>query len=260
MSTRVFEVSSTGVDEYLQGISGDPFRGSSAVGLRVPTLATTSPDARYLFMGASFSLGEKGKARIKGYRQLVTLGKDITTEGGTPRFVEMPVTTPTFRLQDGNWSFHIHRLGPPNAQGFPQPAGNLTNLRSFVRNWSEGPALLYNEYTIPAGQSYYTKLTAYTPPNRGQPWGTALRAGEHATVYDLRTEWLTHGAWHALDVELDGPDTIAMFVSVKQSAGATAAGALSAIPNGCPEEQFIAAFPGCIIWRVACALIVEMEP
>jgi hypothetical protein len=260
MSKRVFEIATSGVDEYLQGLGGDPYRGSSAVGLRVPALATPDADSRYLFLGASFSIAERVKVRIKGYRQLVTLGLDVTTEEGPPRFVEQPVTTPTFRLPDGNWSFHIHRLGPPNSQGFPQPAGNLTDLRSFSKNWADGPSLLYHDYTIAAGQPYYTKLTSYVPPNNGRPWGTILRAGQQGTFYDLRTEWLTHGAWNALDMELDGPDTIAMFISVQQTAGAVPAAALSALPNSMPEEQFIAAFPGALIWRVGCALVVEVMP
>jgi hypothetical protein len=261
-SRRVIEIASSGVDEYLQGLSGDPYNGSSAVGLRVPALATPNAQSRYLFLGSVFSIGEGVKARIRGYRQLVTLGKDVTGEGGTPRFVEQPVTTPTFRLQDGNWSFHLHRLGPPNAQGWPQVANPADNLRSFMFHWADGPALLYQNYTIDAGQAYYTKLTAYTPPNNGRPWGTALRSGQQGTFTDLRTPWLTHGAWHSLDEEFYGPDTIAMFISVRQTAGAEPPSGvtLSDLPNSMPEEQFIAAFPGCLIWRVGCSMIVEMEP
>jgi hypothetical protein len=269
-SRRVFEIASTGVDEFLQGFGSDPFGGSSYVGLRVPTLATPSlPNGggRYLFNLASFSIATGVKARIVGYRQLLTLGAVVTAAGSeTPaRFVEQEVTTPTFRLPDGNVSWHIHRLGPPNSQGFPtgDPA-NLTDIRSLKKNFSINPSLLYQSYTIPAGNAFYPDLTAYVPPNGGKPWGTALRAGNQYTFHELKTQWRTHGAWAALDMELEGPDTVCFFASVKQSAGASEAGVLSAIPNGMPEEQFVSAFAasvtGAIYWRVAGALMVEIRP
>jgi hypothetical protein len=258
---RVFEAASSGIDEFLQGIGGDPFGGSSAVGLRVPALATVSQFNRYLFLLASFSVAESVKATIRGYRQLVTIGKSIGS-GSAPRFVEQEVTSPAWRFPDGNVSFHLHRLGPPNSQGFPRPASNLTDLRSFAHNFADNPALLYGAYTIPAGDSFYTHLTGYLPPNAGKPWGTPLRAGQQGTFYDLRTPWRTHGAWHALDIELDGPDTIALFASVRQTAGTvTTPNTLANTPNSMPEEQFIAAYaPGVVYWRVGGALMVEVAP
>jgi hypothetical protein len=272
MSKRIIELASSGVDEYLQGLTGDPFGGAEAVGLRVPTastasLATKGERHRYLFLLASFSLGSPmgnaAEARILGYRQLVTIGKNVGTLAN-PRFVEQEVTTPGFRLPDGNVSFHIHRLGPPNAQGFPrgEPA-NTTELRSFKKNWSDGSALLYDTYTIPAGNGFYVNLTAYAPPNGGRPWGTPLRAGQQGTFYDLRTPWRTAHAWSSLDMWLRGPDTIAFFASVRQSAGAQPPAGISSpsqIPNAMPEEQFIAAFPGAIYWRVGGSLILEVSP
>jgi hypothetical protein len=265
-SRRVFEIATTGVDEYLQGIGGDPFGGSSYVGLRVPTLATpTSPNGagRYLFNLAAFSIASGAKARVVGYRQLLTLGA-VTTAPSTEtpgRFVEQEITTPTFRLPDGNVSWHIHRLGPPNSQGFPEgDRAEATDLRSFKKYFAVNPALLYQSYTVPAGNAFYVDLTAYTPPNGGKPWGTPLRAGEQGTFYDLRTQWRTHGAWSALDMELTGPDTVCLFASIKQSAGAASVGSLATVPNGLPEEQFIAAFEGAIYWRVGGALMVEVMP
>jgi hypothetical protein len=269
MSTRVIEITSTGIDEYNQGIASDPFGGAEAVGLRVPTASTASVAAtkserhRYLFMLAAFSIGNSTEARIVGYRQLVTIGKNVGTLAA-PRFVEQEVTTPGFRLPDGNVSFHIHRLGPPNAQGFPtgEPS-NLTELRSFKKNFSIAPALLYDTYSIPAGNAFYVNLTAYAPPNGGRPWGTALRAGQQFTFYDLRTPWRSGKAWSSLDMQLKGPDTVAFFASVRQSAGAqppSGISSLSQIPQAMPEEQFIAAFPGAIYWRVGGSLILELSP
>ena len=261
--SRIVEINTTGVDETLQNLGGDPFGGSTSVGLRVPTLATPDANSRYLFLGASFSLGEGSHATILGWRQLETIGAVVTAGGAetAERFVEMEVTSPTFRLPDGNVSYHLQRLGPPNARGWPQiPASNTTDLRNFVRRWADGPALLYETYTIPAGNQFYVDLTAYTPPGRGQPWGEPV--GQLGTVYDLRTPWRTHGAWHALGIPVEGPGTFAMFISVRQSAGATGTG-VTPLPGCMCEEQFLNSFgasPGGVVyWRVGCSLIVDLE-
>jgi hypothetical protein len=264
---RVFEVASSGIDEFLQGVGGDPYGGSSSVGLRVPTLATLTQFNRYLFLLASFSVAESVKAIIRGYRLLETIGKN-TGSPSAPRYVEQEVTTPMWRLPDGNVSFHLHRLGPPNSQGFPRAPSvsgsgtNLLDLRSFVHNFADGPALLYGAYTITPGDTFYTHLTGYLPPNGGKPWGTPLRAGQQGTFYDLRTPWRTHGAWSSLNIELDGPDTIALFASVRQTGGAVVTpNNLAGTPNSMPEEQFLAAYgPGVVYWRVGGALMVEIAP
>jgi hypothetical protein len=255
---RVFEIQSSGLDEFLQAQGGDPFGGSSSFGLRVPRLATVGKNNRYLFLGASFSLGEGGVARIVGYRQFASLGVLLDPT----RYVEMEIQTHNFRLPDGNISWHMHRLGPPNSSGYPRTDPTPLDLRSFKKGWADGPCLLYSKYTIPAGNKIYPQLTAYTPPNFGRPWGTPLSSGNQGTFYDLRTESRTHGAWHALDMTVEGPDTIAFFASVKQSTGAYEVVA-PPVPNGIPEEQFISAFGGSesprpIYWRVGVSLVVEM--
>lgn len=259
---RVVEITTTGIDEFLQGIGGDPYGGSSWVGLRVPTLASTDRN-RYLFLLATFSLPAGSTAKILGYRQLVTLGKSVGSPSA-PRFVEMEITSPQFRLPDGNVSFHLQRLGPPNAQGFPRKVGNKTDLRSFHRGYCESPALLYESYTIAAGDSFYVDLTSYTPPNSGKPWGVPLRAGTQGTFYDLRTPWRSARAWTSLSMELDGPETVALFASVRQSAGTATGVAVNSgtvIPGNMPEEQFISAYAsGVVYWRVAGSLIVETSP
>lgn len=257
---RIVEIATSGIDEFLQGLGGDAFGGSSTMGLRVPTLATTSPANRYLFNLASFSIGESTKARLLGYRQYVTLGKNVGSSDA-PRFVEMPVENPGFRLPDGNVTFHLQRLGGPNSQGFPKPA-DPTQLRSFARNWTDGPALLFRDYTIGAGDAFYPNLSAYTPPNGGRPWGEPLRNGVQGTIYDLRTQQRTHGAWSSLDVALEGPCTVALFASVWQSAGASGPPGIETVadlPNAMQEEQFLVAFPGAIYWRVGGALIVDVD-
>ena len=259
---RVIEISSSGADEYLQSLGGDPFGGATSFGLRVPFLATPDKNNRYLFLGASFSLGHGAVARIRGYRQFASLGVLLSAS----RFVEMEIQSPNFRLPDGNISWHLQRLGPPNNSGYPKTSPTPLDLNSFKRLWCDGPALLYDKYTIAAGNRIYTQLTTYKPPMDGRPWGTSLTAGHHPTFYDLRTESRTHGAWHALDVTLSGPDTIAFFISVRQSSGVYPGvpGPLT-FPNGLsPEESFISNFGSDeggrpIYWRVGVSLVVEID-
>lgn len=260
-SRRVVEVATTGIDEWLQGIGGDPFGGSSSVGLRIPTLATTSRASRYLFNLASFSIPSGTKAKIVGYRQLLTLGAVVSAAGAeTPgRFTELEVTSPFFRLPNGNVSWHIQRLGPPNNQGFPERAANTGDLRCFVQDYANAPALLYFDYTIPPGDAFYVDVTSYVAPNDGKPWGTPLRAGQQTTFYDLRTPWRDAHSWSSLDMDLEGPDTVSFFASVWQSPGAPAIGGSSVGLS--PEEDFINRFPGSVIyWRIGGALMIEVNP
>ena len=260
---EIFEIATVGVDEALQAISSDPYGGSSWVGLRIPTLPTPSQANRYLFQLATFSLGEGERARILGWRQMLTiLAVQGGSEGSAPRYVEQLVTTPFWHFQDGDTSFHLQRLGPPATQGLPsnQPAPN--DLRNFKYQRADGPALLYLSATVPT--PYYVDLTAYVPPNRGRPWGAAL--GELRTVYDQRTQWTTHGAWGSLDIDVQGPDTVGLFASVYQTNPSTRV-ALTfpggvVYPGGVPpEEQFLHNWSGLttppVYGRVAGSLIVQ---
>jgi len=259
---RIVEIATTGFDENLQLVGSDPFGGSSWTGLRVPTLPTPDTNHRYLMMLASFSLGERAKARIVGYRQLVTLGfKQATGGAGSPQYVvEQLVETPTFHLSDGGVSFHIQQLGPPNNQGFAPTDQGPNDVRNFKFRWCETPAVLYQKATLI--DPFYVNLTAYTPPNLGRPWGRPLRNGGQNSFVDLRTQWETHGAWTSLNIPLDGPDTIALFASVRQSNPTTRPKLTlpgTFFPRGLSrEELFIQNFPNAIYWRVAGSLIVEL--
>lgn len=77
-TVETFEVWSSGPDEYLQGLFGDPDGGVTSTGLRIPTQATSVNGlirtSRYLFMLCGFSLGENEEATITGWRQLLTIG------------------------------------------------------------------------------------------------------------------------------------------------------------------------------------------
>lgn len=267
MSKRIIEISSSGPDEFLQLLGGDPFGGSTAVGMRVPTLALANADRalnRYLFTGCAYSIGEGAKARVLGYRQLVTIGQANVGAGeaSTPRFVEQEVLSPSWRFQDGNVWMGLRQAGGPNWQGAATPSpvpGNPPRGTSFQS--AMAPSLLYESITLPAGDTIYPDLTAYVPPNRGRPWGEPIQSGND--WLSLQTNWRTWGAWHSMDLEVEGPDTIAIFISVLQSnpetrqalavPGTFFPGGLSA------EEQFLLNYPEAIYWRVGASMIVELS-
>ena len=159
MPKRIFEVSSSGPDEFLQLIGGDPFGGANAVGMRVPTIqlpaVPSTANNRYLFNACAFSLADGAKARILGYRQLVTIGLPNVgsgSPGDAPRFIEQEVTSPSFRLPDGNVWMGLRHAGGPNWQGIPfnTPAPGLPpNGTSFRVGMA--PSLLYEDITLPRG-------------------------------------------------------------------------------------------------------------
>ena len=259
---RQWEIASSGLDEYLQLVGSDPFGSQSSVGLRVPTAAST-PKNRYLMLLAGFTVAEGACVRIRGYRQLVTIGyAQPKGEGGTATYVvEQEVQSPFWRFSDGNISWHLRKMGPPNAQAVPRTldAGPVDS-DSFKCLWADGAACLYGNPAParPAG-NVYTNVVGYVPPNGGKPYGEDVNA-KLGTFYDLRTQWRTHGGWEALDIPIRGPETVALFASVKQSDPSRTsltlpktfyAGGLSV------EEQFLQNFPNAIYWRVGGALRVE---
>jgi hypothetical protein len=266
---RHIEIASAGIDEELQALGGDPYQGLSNLGLRVPYLPSPGPEVRYLFNLASFTLAEGQLARVVGFRMFWTLGVRIGEAGGPYRFVEQPVSQPAFHLPDGNVSWHMRRIAH-NEIPIPNSGPVQPPLRGMAYRMSDTPALLYNQAT-PAG-TFYVNLRAYTPPNLGKPWGTSLQ-NNLGTFYDQKTQWNEHGAWHAMNVPVDGPCTVSFMASVLQTNAETRLALTppsTFYPGGLSsEEQFLLNFPyvasgagtstGAIIWRVAGALIVELD-
>lgn len=294
-SRRRFEIYSSGFDEFLQLQGGDGYGGSSSIGLRVPFLPTpalggggggssafgsnsTPLDQRYLFLLASFNLAEGAKARIVGFRQLLTIGSKILpspfSAGSVPAFVELEVTSASWPgfMDARSPSWHLRVIDPdqmPKTRLLGTAA--QANMRNFSFRFSQGPALLYEQATTPT--PLYVNLTAYTPPNRGRPWGTAINA-DLGTFYDLKTPWRTHGAWTSLDIPVQGPATVAFFASLRQTAPSTqfiVPSPTTLFVNGlAPEDQFVKnfaqgnapmgfTFSGAQWWRVGGALVVELD-
>ena len=266
--TKIVEQEASGIDDGVISFTSDPFGSSSYVGMRIPTLPTQAAN-RYLFLLASFTVPDGQRARILGYRQLLTIGCRRAAQQGASSAnytYEMPVVTPTWHFPDGNVSWHIHRLGAPNNQGFPAVNPAPLDRASMKFGFAQGPALLYQTF-LPTDAGYIN-LAAYTPPNIGRPWGTPLTAGSHSTFYDLRTRSDTPNAWTSLNVEVEGPETVAFFASVKQTDPSSRAEQRSLPANfyqlDLPEDKFVAAFEqpnftsrSPIYWRVGGALITE---
>jgi hypothetical protein len=288
------EVKSYGFDEYKQLVGTDPYGGASWLGLRVPTLPTSNlvppgqpeSSSRYLFMGCAFSVADGSMARLVGYRQLVEIGFVIPANGGPsapqgpeapapapsqPRPVILPVTTPGWSFPDATVTMHIRRLGPPNAQGLPKfTPSNTTDELNLRKGFSMSPSLLYQTIALPAGDNYYTDLTAYTPPNGARPYGSPLEDfPELGTIYGLDTDWKTPYALGALDAQVRGPDTIAAFISVAQTNPETR-GALPVpqVPLAgslgiSPEDAFMIYAQSlnleAIYWRVGVSMIFEVD-
>lgn len=270
---RRVELVSTGIDEALQGLGGDPYGGTSSTGLRVPTLATPhGAQNRYLFILSQFSVAEGVNAWVRGMRMGWSLGvrldvANVPAAQQGPRVVEQWVYTPNFKLADANVSWHMRLMGYSEPYGRlalqeqltdPLAGGNQQNLA--FRD-SATPALLFNTVATPT--PFYTDLTAYTPPLGGKPPGEPL-TGELDTFYDLKTRWSESHNWHALDIRIQGPCRVAFYASVAQS-NPTTRTPINPVPNPffqgglSAEEQFLLNFPTAIIWRVAGAMVVEID-
>jgi hypothetical protein len=272
-----FEVSTTGLDEGLQGISSGPFPASgfsTYTGLRVPAVlsaaSTPATQPRYWFNLCSRRF--TGKTRIVGVRQMLTIGVDAN--GGTPPEypLEMFVRTPAFRFSDGNVSWHlvIDRSPDISAQ-LP-----MTDTQNWAFLKSDSPAMLYQTFTnsnvnpiTGAPVIYSLGLTAYTPPATAPNWDPI---GGIGNFYDLRCPWDSPISWENLNFEVEGSGRIMLLATVLQTNPATRdtptnqVTTLSAFAT--PEEAFIKdlTFTGAgeapfapIYWRIAGALAFEDE-
>jgi hypothetical protein len=262
---RRIELGSVGFDEFLQLVGSDPFGGLSSVGLRVPDLPTSTVDAehlRYLFLLSSVTISEGHTMRLRGIRQLVTIGVDLANGPvGSHYAEEFLVTSPFWRFSDGNISWHIMRMGLGEVPDSPIPPA-FPAARSLAFRMSDAPALLAETATL-ATAGVYTTLTAYAPPNLGQPYGSAL-APSTGTFYDQNTIWRASEAWHSRDVIVQGPCQLGFFASMRQTNPVTRAKPFPAINPATvlatglsPEESFLVNFPQAKYWRIGGSLILE---
>lgn len=272
------EVSTTGVDEALQGVSSDPFSTSgysTSTGLRIPAVlsgsSTPATQPRYLFCLASLTFQDGIK--LLGIRQGLTIGVDAN-EGSPPeRVVECWVKTPNFRFVDGNVSWHlVIENQPQRNQNIPG-----TNAQNWVKLQSDSPAMLYQTFTnsnttaTGAPVLYIDGLTAYAPPDLTQSWQPVAGLGN---IHDLRFPWDSGNAWKSFGeggVPIEGGGRLSLYASVLQSNPATRGSPTIEVTNlssnAAPEECFIQNYSyggeeeepagGPIFWRIMGALLVE---
>jgi hypothetical protein len=264
------EVGTAGIDENLQLVQTGGVGSLTGFGLRVPFLATpvfqpvngdstpdTTPghsgrDRRYLFMLSSYMVGPGQHIRLRGIRQLVSIGafaNPAAANNATSRVVELNQTTPQFMFPDGNVTWGVRWLASrqfPGANatnagvatvngGRPSGAGPL-DTSNFSYRFSNGPALLYDinvgsnvaasQTTFPAAHTnpvtgkpdFYVYTNNYFPPNRGHFFGEGLTPGL-AEWYSLRYPYNDSSAWHSLDdgIDIVGPGLICGMCSVRQT-------------------------------------------
>lgn len=244
-----FEVWAEGLDDGLQGVGSDPYGGPAAyTGLRVPKLATPDNAHRYLFMLCGFGLGERAKATIRSWRQLLTLGFEAGIGGSSAVLIEKEVESPVFRFPDGNVSYHLTRIDEDaltgNVVGTPPTTGSRIPVNNLAWRMATSSALLYESVAL-RGSGFYTDLTMYVPPNQGKPYGDPV--AHMKVIHDRRADWRAASAWQPLDLEVEGPGFYALWASVYQTSGLFNLGSLATtidtVQAGLSDYQFMAAFP-----------------
>ena len=261
--SEIFEVWSSGPDEMLQGIGGDPYDGVTSTGLRIPTLTTPDQDSRYLFMLCGFSMGENERARIIGWRQLATIGTVQT--GASARLIELEINDSIWRGPQSNISWHLRYLSPSILDSYALSSIGHGPVQPILLGtafrMSQSPALLYETLT-PGASGFYKDLSAYVPP--GKPPGEPV--AHLGTLHDMRAHWRSDRAWDSLDIPVKGAGFYGLFASVRQSPVTAFSVPSPYNENGVPApENFALNFPGgegsstALLWRVAGALVVRVE-
>lgn len=288
--TRLVEVSSAQFDPDREGVGSSASRGdNSNVGIKIPIGATTGQGNRYLFRLCGVVVPSRHVIRLRGIRQLLTIGTSLDVETLDPMSclhypIEKQVVSPWWAFADGNVSWHLRMrkgaVGPPDADSpFGSTGGTTGTLLPGGSPGIEGtgPALLY---TAPAFVGIVP--TPYLPPGRGDPPGDPV-VGSLAQWYDAnRFPWSSQAAADDLDVSLEGPGELDFFASVRQTnpltrpqmpelfttgsplptplttvAAPSPLSVFDPAPFLPPEEVFLRMFPDARYTRIAGAMIVE---
>ena len=254
---RRYDATTSGIDEYLQGIGGSPF-GQAALGLRIPALPTPNPQSRYLFLTNQQKLAPGEEIVVREIEVGWNLGVPQGSDAGNVA-LEQAIVTPGFKGFDFNVSFHARFIGQDEVV---RRVIGPYDTNNFSKLWAEGDALLYqgaafnssNLDALTGRPDYYVTLTGYVPPKLGRPWGQPLIPGL-GTFYNV-------GKYRE-SVYVRGPGTIAVFASVYQSDTST-----RAVPTGpggtvyqnglAPDLAFLLNYPTTAIpWRVWSRLQTE---
>ncbi len=251
--SKRYEIVTVGTNPNLQIVGSDPAGGASDIGLFVggggqPLQAVTG--TRLLFVLALASFNAHERARLVGFRQLLTIGANLTTASPPATYLlERPVVTPFWKFVDGNAMFSIRKI-PPDQYAMP----NVANQDGLAFQYTHTPAILFQTVTG-------SNPMLVTPPQGGSAPGNVLTP-ELSQWFDMRTD-----AWSRpveCDVPIEGPCDIAMFVSIKQTnplgrLAPPATPVFTTINGAVPEDAFVQTYPSAMYMRVAGSLIFESE-
>ena len=272
-------ISSRGWDPTLQGLgaAGNLSADMLMAGLRVPYVATGTRGLfggavqRYLFQLATIGIGsglwltDIGQLSVLGSEQTAATGDFGPIPPVFPNVIEQ--TSSAFRFADClpiRWGVRrVHR--PRN------PTVDVLSTNSFVRGWSDNPALIFETAAFNAGDldykgtpDNYLQLQGYGAPGGngvfpGEPVGGDLgcfdsldyprgRQGRKA----FEPVWIKPGGY------------LVFYAMVDQTAPATRAviqvPAMFPLPTtGMPENAFIADFTSTIQYSVGGWMEVEMR-
>lgn len=256
---RRAEVAGNGFNSNLILVGGDAYGKPYSLGVPIPATPATTPANRYLFLVAPvIRLGANEKIRIVGLRQYLEIGTIVpdVAHAGCEYPVNIEVTSRTWSFTDGNVSWHLQRV-PPMSLQTQHPA----NADGFQHLYAQTPALLFQNTPADVG--------GYVPPNGGEPWGSPI-IPDLANFTDMRFGGQCCDAWHALDMEEEGPCDIAFFASVRQTVPAERC--VLVLPVGFPvgvlkpEDEFVARVPGigagvtgAVYTRIGGSIIYERE-
>lgn len=241
-----YEVSTTGVDENLQLVGGNPYRTRSTVGIRVPTLPT-GPRNRYLIMLAFARIAVSQRIRVVAMRQMATLGAYVDGGAGALYLQEQQITSPWWAFPDGNISWHLKRVAPGNNMG-----PHNGNREGMAYRYAMGSAILFEKPGAPIDGK------GYVAPYGGIPPGSSLMS-EYDGFKDTRSPWQTP---IPLDLEVEGPCDIVLFASVKQTSAADRQNPppVQTTTGVATEDSFVSNNPSAVYWRVSGSLIFEDIP
>jgi hypothetical protein len=236
-----FELASAGYDPSLQVVGSDPNGDSCWAGLVVPTgAAAVTPNfsRRYLFMLAWMRLDPNRRGKIVGIRTSVRLGAMApSTVQGIAYPVEHELQDPFWKGPGGNYCFYLQRIASPAQQ--------------LVYNIDDGPSLSYQYANGPA--LLYQSLSPYIPPASGMPPGVSLMPG--GSWYDNRFgPWRNEDVWGGVDIAVQGPCDVALFISLQQMAQVKPVPAPGVLGLS-PDDYFLQQNPTAQFARVAGSLI-----
>lgn len=264
-----FEVSTYGFDPDLCGLGSDADGSLNAPGLRVPLLATTARNQRYLFQCATVRLGG-APIWLVGMAEMLTLYED--TAAGTPpvapveKLIGRPGSgNPLYHLPDATWSFHLRHV-----RTMPRPSWanqNPLTAESFAWRFSgSAPALVFETATFAAANldanghpDNYTALTGYAPPWGGSPPGVDV--GGFGNFSSIEHPWDDPSLQAIEPIAVSGGGALILYASVWQSNPETRAtvtwpGSMPGDPQ-LPEPAMVSGFTNSIYGRVGGKLIME---